>query len=202
MKTRTLVLVLFLSLSCVLAWAQTNAPAAKPVEQDLDISSDSFYFDGITNQMVYLGHVFVTYDVKDKLTCERLTVDLPADRGNPTNIVAETNVVVELLESNGKTDHVTANKAVYFYQRLNPVTNMVNNLTNVIYAVTNETVTFTGGDPMPKLWSSNGSSSGYMLADPLIFHVIERKFETPGHVEMHYRQISSPGKTNNSPFGL
>src|SRR5580704_15514786 len=133
MKTRKLLLVLFLSSSCGLAWAQTNAPAAKPVEQDLDISSDSFYFDGITNQMVYLGHVFVTYDVKDRLNCERLTVDLPADRGNPTNIVAETNVVVELLQQNGQTNHVTADKAVYFYQLLNPVTNIVKNITNIVY---------------------------------------------------------------------
>jgi hypothetical protein len=82
---------------------------------------------------------------------------------------------------------------------LNPVTNVVKNITNVVYAVTNEIITFTGGDPMPRL----RTTSGYVLADPLMIDVIKKRFETPGHVEMHFKQVSSPGKgTNNSPFEL
>ncbi|HEX4350663.1 MAG TPA: LptA/OstA family protein, partial [Verrucomicrobiae bacterium] len=151
MKTIKLLLVLFLSLSCGRAWAQTNTPTATPVEQVLNVDSDSGYYDGITNQMVYLGHVVVVYNMKDTLNCERLTVDIPADHGNPTNIVAETNVVVDVLDEKGGTNHITAGRAVYTYQLLNPATNVVNNVTNVVYAATNEIVTFTLGNPRPKV---------------------------------------------------
>jgi lipopolysaccharide export system protein LptA len=198
MKTGKFLSVILLCLSWGLAGAQTNAPAGKPVEQDLDINSDSGYFDGITNQMVYLGHVFVIYNLKDTLNCERLTVDLPADHGSPTNIVAETNVVVNVLDEKGETNHITADKAVYTYQLLNPSTNMVNNATNVVYAVTNEIITFTGDNPMPRLVNPGGSVD----AEPMIFDVIKRSFSFPHHVEMQFKQTSSPGKTNNSPFGL
>jgi hypothetical protein len=196
MKTIKLLLVIFLCLSCGPAWAQTNAPAGKPVEQDLDINSDSGYFDGITNQMVYLGHVFVTYNVKDRLNCERLTVDIPANHGNPTNIVAETNVVVDVLDEKGGTNHITAGKAVYSYQLLNPATNVVKSVTNIVYAVL---ITFTGGNPRPKLERPDAIISD----DVIIIDVLKRGVSWPGpHLEMQFKQISSPGKTNNSPFGL
>jgi lipopolysaccharide export system protein LptA len=199
MKTIKLLLVLFLSLSCGLAWAQTNAPAATPVEQVLNVDSDSGYYDGITNQMVYLGHVVVVYNMKDTLDCERLTVDIPADHGNPTNIVAETNVVVDVLDENGGTNHLTAGKAVYSYQLLNPATNVVKSVTNVVYAITNELVTFTGGNPQPKLERRDAT----ILDDMFVIDVRTRLVSWPGpHLHMQFKQISSPGKTNNSPFGL
>ena len=199
MKTITLLWVIFLCLSCGPAWAQTNAPAAKLVEQVLKVDSDSGYYDGITNQMVYLGHVFVIYNMKDTLDCERLTVDIPADHGNPTNIVAETNVVVDVLDEKGGTNHITAGKAVYSYQLLNPATNVVKSITNVVYAVTNELITFTGGNPRPMLERPDATVSD----DTIIINVRTRGVSWPGpHLEMQFKQISSPGKTNNSPFGL
>jgi lipopolysaccharide export system protein LptA len=199
MKTIKLLLVIFLCLSSGPAWAQTNAPAAKLVEHDLDITSDSGYYDGITNQMVYLGHVLVIYNLKDTLNCERLTVDIPADHGNPTNIVAETNVVVDVLDAKGGTNHITAGKAVYSYQLLNPATNVVQGVTNIAYALTNELVTFTGGNPRPKLERTDATVSD----DTIIVDVRTRGVSWPGpHLEMHFKQFSSPGKTNNSPFGL
>jgi lipopolysaccharide export system protein LptA len=198
MKTRTLLLVLFLSLSCVLARAQTNAPAM--VEKELKIDSDSFYFDGITNQMLYLGHVFVIYNEKDTLNCERLTVDLPADRGNPTNIVAETNVVVDVLDEKGQTNHITADMAVYSYQLLNPSTNVVKGITNVIYAVTNEIIQFSGGNQLPKLERPGAS----LVSDVILYDLITRKAHGVGpHTEMKFKQTSRPGNsTNASPFDL
>jgi len=198
MKTKKLLLVIFLSLSFGPAWAQTNTPAAKPLEQELKVDSDSGYYDGITNQMVYLGHVFVLYNMKDTLSCERLTVDIPADHGDPTNIVAETNVMVDVLDEKGEAEHLTADKAVYTYQLLNPVTNVVKSITNVVYAVTNQFITFTGTNPIPRLVNSNA----YVASEPIIFDVIKRSFEFPGHLETHFIQVSSPGKTNGSPFGL
>ncbi len=171
MKTIKLLWVIFLCLSCDPAWAQTNAPAEKPVEQVLKVDSDSGYYDGITNQMVYLGHVFVIYNMKDTLDCERLTVDIPADHGNPTNIVAETNVVVDVLDEKGGTNHITAGKAVYTYQLLNPATNVVKSITNVVYAVTNELITFTGGNPRPKVTGRTPLFRG----DPIIIDVNKRR---------------------------
>ena len=189
-----------MSLSCVPAWAQTNAPAAATVEKELKINSDSFYFDGITNQLVYLGHVFVIYNDKDTLTCERLTVDFPADRGNPTKIVAETNVVVNVLDEKGQTNHITADKAVYSYQLLNPSTNVVKSITNVVYAVTNEIIQFSGGNQLPKL--ERGGSS--LVSDVILYDLITRKAHGVGpHTEMKFKQTSRSGNgTNASPFEL
>jgi lipopolysaccharide export system protein LptA len=200
MKTRTLPLVLLLCLSWGLAGAQTNVPAAKPVEQELDISADSGYFDGITNQMVYLGHVFVIYNVKDTLHCERLTVDLPADHGNPTNIVAETNVVVDVLDDKGQTNHVTADMAVYSYQLLNPVTNVLKNVTNVVYAVTNEFINFYGTNPIPQLERPDA----VIKSDVIKIDVMKRGVSYLGpHFETKYRQTPRSGNsTNASPFGF
>jgi lipopolysaccharide export system protein LptA len=189
-----------MSLSCVPAWAQTNAPAAATVEKELKINSDSFYFDGITNQLVYLGHVFVIYNDKDTLTCERLTVDFPADRGSPTNIVAETNVVVDVLDEKGQTNHITADTAVYSYQLLNPSTNVVKSITNVVYAVTNELLQFTGGNPFPKLERTDIS----MVSDVILYNIITKKVRGLGtHTQMIYKQTSRSGSgTNASPFEL
>ena len=62
----------------------------------------------------------------------------------PTNIVAETNVVIDVLDDNGKTNHITADKAVYAYHLFNPATNVLHSITNVtVYAgITNESITF------------------------------------------------------------
>jgi hypothetical protein len=193
MKAIKYCLALFLLLGCWRAWTQTNSPAVMPVEHDVDISADSFYFDGNTNQLVYLGHVFVDDKPQARLNCERLTVYLPEDRGHPTNIVAEINVVVDVLDNNGQTNHITADKGVYSYQLLNPVTNIVKNVPLVTYAATNEVITFTGGDPMPKLVTPKG----YVLADPLIIDVVKKRFETPGHVEMHFKELPGSGGSTN-----
>jgi hypothetical protein len=179
------------------AWAQTNpparsvpatkAPATNAPQQELDINSDSGFFDGETNQMVYIGHVFVTDHAKARLNCERLTISLPPNGGNPTNILAETNVVVEVLDERGETNHITASKAVYAFC---VISNAPGNI------VTNETVTFSG-DPMPVMTNT----SALVRADPMIMDVPRRHFSFPGHVEMHYLQHGSSA-TNGSPFQI
>jgi hypothetical protein len=107
---------------------------------------------------------------------------LPPNGGNPTNIVAETNVVMDVLDS-GDTNHITANKAVYTY--------------GVVGTVTNEIVTFTGGDPMPKLRNSKGTTE----AEPIIIDVLKKSVEFPGTLHMHIIQSAGSG-TNSSPFGI
>ncbi len=63
----------------------------------------------------------------------QLTADLPRNGGDPTNIVAETNVVIDYLDNKGLTNRISADKAVYDYHTA----------TNDTVIVTNEIVTFT-----------------------------------------------------------
>ena len=107
-------LMLLLTGTCGLIWAQTNVPVpatapAKP-EQKAEIRSEHGYFDGNSREMVYEGKVVITYP-KLKLTCERLTISIPANNEHPTNAVAETNVVIEMLDEKGQTNFVTSDKA-------------------------------------------------------------------------------------------
>jgi len=179
-------LIVLLALSCGSVWAQTNAPAKKTPSQQIEINSDSGYYDGMTNQMVYIGHVMVTDHVKAQLNCGRLTVDIPSEGdqvgGHPTNIVAEAGVEVFVTDEKGETNHVTSDRAVYSY--------------HVVAGITNEMVVFTGGNPMPKVENSTGT----ILADPLVLDIVKKKFEMPGKLKM-YMPIKQTGSGNtNSPF--
>ncbi len=200
MKTIRYLLAIILCTLCGPAWAQTNAPAKKAQEQQLFITSTSAYYDGITNQMVYIGHVFVTDKTKAWLNCERLTVDVPPNGEHPTNIVAETNVVVDVLDEKGQNSHITAKKAVYNYQIVNAVTNTVNTMANVVGAVTNETITFTGGDPHPVF--TNAVTIG--SAEPIIIHIIDQKYKIdfPAYVDMRMNIKSTGNGTNGSPLDI
>lgn len=182
-------LFLWLFGSCGLVWAQTNTAAKKPLEQQVEITSDSGRFDGQTSQMVYLGHVVVTDNVKAKLQCGQLTVYLPPSGGHPTNIVAETDVVIDYLDGKGQTNHITADTATYAY-------NVVTNAPNVL--VTNETVTFAGGQPMPKV----ENPQIIILGEPLVLNVATKQFGGP-HYKMILKQAPGTGNgTNASPFNF
>jgi lipopolysaccharide export system protein LptA len=173
---------------CAAVSAQTNAPVDKA--QQVEVSSEWGYFDGLTNQMVYIGHVFVTDNDKARLHCERLTVDVPRDGSEPTNILAETNVTVDLLE-NGRTTHVTAARALYVY-------GLTTNAVGVI--ITNQTVTFTGGtdgNPMPMVETADAILTG----EPLTLDVPSQKFGGP-HYKTIFKQKASAGGTNASPFNF
>jgi lipopolysaccharide export system protein LptA len=107
-------------------YAQTNSPAAPTW-----IDSDSAVFDRDGRQATYCGHVRVR-DPGMTLYCEWLVVDLPQAGGRVNHIVAETNVVIDLVDEKGQTNHATSEMAVYDY--------------HVQGSVTNETVVLTG-DP-------------------------------------------------------
>jgi lipopolysaccharide transport protein LptA len=175
-------LTLLMAVNGGLIWAQTNAPAQRPPEQQIVISSNSGHFDGINHQAVYLGDVMVT-DATSKLQCDRLTMYLPADGGRPTNIVAETNVVIDMLDDKGQTNHITAGKAVYDYR--------------VVNAVTNEIVTFTGGNPSPKVESPQYTIWG----DPLILDLATKQYSGTNY-HMIYKLPSGSGNGTNAPGKL
>jgi lipopolysaccharide export system protein LptA len=173
--------------SCGLIWAQTNAPAQKTPEQNIDITSETGHWDGKTSQMIYLGHVFVTYDVKAKMRCGRLTVDVPTDGSHPTNMVADGGVVIDYLDAKGQTNTITSEKAIYFYSTV----------TNLSLIVTNETVTFTGGTPMPQAEGPQYVFKG----EPLIYDFVTKQFSGSSNFETHFKIKSGTG-TNASPFNF
>lgn len=116
----------------ILALVTTNAPAAKPKPSETVITADGPAEFDQANHMVrvtYRDHVRVD-SPQLKLWCEWLVADLPETSGHPTNIVAETNVVIDATGDKGAKMHATGDKAVYAFRIQN--------------GVTNETVTLTG----------------------------------------------------------
>jgi lipopolysaccharide export system protein LptA len=195
MKIINLLLAALLLAICSLAWAETKPSAKDATEQVVEIDSDTGYFDGITNQLVYIGHVLVTDHRKATMHCGRLTIDLPEDRGHPTNIVAQTDVVVDLLDDSGQTNHITADEAIYSYHLLNPSTNILAGITNVVYAVTNETILFTNGNPTlvnPKFTT---------WGDSLYLDVPTRRFRGWSHTLLRIPAGALSG-TNGSPLNF
>jgi len=171
-----------------LAWAQTNEPATAPAPMksapSAEIQSKHFYFDANSREAVYESQVVITYP-KLKLTCERLTISIPANNEHPTNAVAETNVVIEMLDEKGQTNFVTSDKATYAY--------------SVVNSVTNETIIFTGGDPMPKAETSQLIFLGY----PLTLNLVTKKYGG-SNFRTIFKQAPNLGNgTNNAtPFNF
>ncbi len=153
MKT---ILILLLAGSCGLLSAQINSSVQGSPERDIGLHSGQFYYDGKSRQLVYYDNVTVT-NWEGKLSCERLAILLPPEGSadnHPTSIVAETNVVIDLLKNND-TNHITSDKAIYAYSVLN--------------AVTNETITFTGH-------ARGEDSRGWMTGEPLVWDNVANRF--------------------------
>ena len=147
--------LLILFASGAVAVAQTNVSAAKAdARPPTQINSDAADFDLNTHQAIYRGHVKVI-NPDLKLTCERLLVDLPSAGGHLSNVVVETNVVIDFTDTKGQTYHVTAAKAVYAYK--------------VEGLVTNETVTFTGS---PKVETTQST----IESEPMIWDRARNRF--------------------------
>jgi lipopolysaccharide export system protein LptA len=174
--------------------AQTNGTAApkpanqKPAEQEIGVTSGRFVYDGNKRQVFYFDHVVVT-NLQGKLTCERLTVDLApegATNSQPTNAVAETNVVIDFVDK-GDTNHVTCDKAVYVY--------------SVVNAVTNNTITFIPTSPNKPAEVQN--SKGTMTGEPLVWNIVTGQFSGTNFV-MHFHAPAEGGKGTNgsSPYNF
>ncbi len=140
--------MLFLLAAAFCARAQTSLPDAGT--NSTVITSESGYFDKNSRRLVYSTHVFVD-DPRVKLWCERLTLDLPP-QGHPTNVVAETNVVIDFIGDKGETNHVTSDKAVYSF--------------SVDDGKTNELVTFTGHEGKPPVVTM---AQGVIYSEPLVW---------------------------------
>jgi lipopolysaccharide export system protein LptA len=175
MKT---MLLLLLAGSCGLVWAQTNLPAQKSSDQEVGVHSDHFFYENKTRELVYYDNVVAT-NWQGQLTCARLAILMPADGGHPTNIVAETNVVIDFMQG-GDTNHITSDKAIYVY--------------GVVNGVTNETITLTGH-------ARGENSSKLMTGEPLVWdNIAERFFGTDFKTIL--KPTSKGNGTNASPFNL
>jgi lipopolysaccharide transport protein LptA len=127
--------------------AQTNTVAAPPPRAPTIINSDRADFDLTARKAFYYGNVRVD-DPQMKLTCAKMVADLPQTGGHINRIVAETNVVIDSVDEKGQTNHATSDKAVYFY--------------NVLNGVTNETVTLTGNAKVE-------NAQGWLTGEPIIW---------------------------------
>lgn len=142
--------------------AITNAPAGgRPAPEMILIESDGpFEADLNSHWITYQDHVCVS-NAQMKLTCEWLRSNMPQNGEHVTNIVAETNVVIDIINE-GQMTRVTGDKGVYDY--------------HVENGVTNETVTITGapGHP-PRIQRGPDTTTG----DMFIYDLTARKLEIP-----------------------
>ena len=131
--------------------AQTNSPVSpKPERGPTLIDADRLEFKLESLDLVYTGNVRVN-DPQIQLTCELLTARFRTNGSQVeiANIVAETNVVIDAIDWEGRTNHATADKLVYTYA--------------VVDGVTNQTIELTGN---PKLTNPRGVlESKVIIAD-------------------------------------
>jgi hypothetical protein len=105
------------------------------------ITSDYAQFDTNKQQVTYIGHVHVD-GPQMKLASERLTVDQSPCGERVMSITAETNVVID-----GKTNHITCNRAVFTFT-------VQNGMTNVTVTTDRVKVTTSGLDASQGVWAA------------------------------------------------
>jgi lipopolysaccharide export system protein LptA len=171
------IILLFIAGSCGLLWAQTNVPMPGATEQEIGVNSDHFYYDGKARELVYYDNVVAT-NWEGQLTCGRLTILLPPEgstSGHPTNVRAETNVVIDFLK-NGETNHIESDKAVYAY--------------GVANGVTNETITFTGH-------AMGTNSQAAVTGEPLVWDNVAGRFTGSNYKSIYHPKTEPANGTNN-----
>jgi lipopolysaccharide transport protein LptA len=172
----------------ILALVTTNAPAPKPqARPETLIEADGpADFDLAGRRVIYHEHVRVD-SPNMKLSCEWLAADLPQTGGRVTNIVAETNVVIDATDDKGQKMHATGDKAVYVY--------------TVENGVTNETVTLTGHARLE-------NTQGWLTGDSIIWDRVHERLSVPSNPKMIFHQTfngvaigtnAPPGETNLPP---
>jgi lipopolysaccharide export system protein LptA len=129
MKTTWLLLAL-LGGAAVLV-AQTDPPKrAKAERGSTSIDSTSMEFQYASREVIYRGNVRVK-DPQMDLTCAVLSARFMTNdaRLELESIVAETNVVINAIDWEGRTNYATADKLVYFFSIRDGVTNQTIELT-------------------------------------------------------------------------
>ncbi len=104
----------------------TSTNAAASIETH--IFSDTVELGIKTRSAVYRGNVRLE-DPRIHLTCEQLTADVPEGGERVEQVIAETNVVITMVDEKGLTNRAFADKAVYTYRVVGAVTNEIVELT-------------------------------------------------------------------------
>lgn len=142
-----------------------------------DIYSDTGVYDGKANTATYQDNVRVL-GPDLKLSCVLLVADISKSGGGLEHVVAETNVVLDATnvvvdpkDPQGKTVHVTSQKAVYNF--------------NVQDGVTNETITLTG-NPQPQALVYQGTTIATNSADVIIYDRVNKSLRFQGSQHLQF----------------
>lgn len=141
-------------------------PPSKPRPLTLIEASGPADFDLTGRNVIYHDHVRVD-SPEMNLSCEWLAADLPQDGGRVTNIVAETNVVIDATDDKGQKMHATGARAVYVY--------------GVRTGETNETVTLTGNARVEY-------GQGWLAGDTIIWDRTHNRLSVPTNPRMIIRE--------------
>ena len=163
----------------ILALVTTNAPPSKPPShpETLIEAEGPADFDLAGRRVIYHEHVRVD-SANMKMTCEWLAADLPQTGNRVTNIVAETNVVVDATDEKGEKMHATGDRAVYVF--------------NVENGITNETVTLMGNARLE-------NAQGWLTGDSIIWDRVHERLSVPSNPKMIFHQaIASTAMNTNS----
>jgi hypothetical protein len=157
----------------------TNPP---PGEQEVGVTATHFFYDGGKQQVIFYDEVVAT-NAQGRLTCARLTIDMPPEGSldrQPTNALAETNVVIDLVKQ-GDTNHITCERAIYTYL--------------IIHGSTNDTITFVGSPTAP---AKVENSKGWMTGEPLIWDNVNGNFSGL-NTETHFKVPAQSASGTNPP---
>jgi lipopolysaccharide transport protein LptA len=131
-------------------WAEADPADAT---QTLTIHSETGRFDMTNYRTIYMGKVRAD-DPRMHLTSDWLAADLPHDKNPDSRVVATTNVLMELIDNKGQTNHTTSDQAIYDL--------------HVAGGVTNETVTLSGH---AKMWNDKMT----VIGEPLIYDMVKQE---------------------------
>jgi lipopolysaccharide transport protein LptA len=174
----------------LLALVTTNHPAAShagsptlsrgPMKIDSDGPAN---FDFNRHWATYCDNVVVS-DAQMKLTCEWLGANLPQNGERMTNIVAETNVIMDFVDEKGQQTRALGDKAVYYF--------------HVEGGVTNETVTLTANPPgKPRIEQAQNTMTG----DVIVWDRTTDQVHVTGNFRGEYWNTNSASGTNkDNPF--
>lgn len=104
--------------------AVTNTPPTI----ETHIYSDSVELGIKSRTAIYRGNVRLE-DPRIRITCEQLTADVPQEATHVEQVIAETNVVITVIDEKGLTNRAYADRAVYTYQVTESGTNELVELT-------------------------------------------------------------------------
>jgi lipopolysaccharide export system protein LptA len=164
----------------------TNQPAARPRGPIFIHSTGPAVVDMENHWVTYSDNVLVT-NPEMKLTCEWAKADFPANWGEQaTNVVAQTNVVVDYIDPKGQKGRALGDKAVYLFQ--------------IVNGLTNETVTLTG-DPTnnPPAVEAGTNYTNRQTADKIVYDLRTGKviFYSPTGIFHPEGSTNSPTASNS-----